>query len=349
MPALSSLPALRHLPSQFRLGLWLIVMFALPGVMPAQAEPFGTQSASAIEHARHATVGILNETPTERESGYQGRLSIRGTGVHLHDGYIVTARHAVERDHAGNKVLPNSILVLTDDLAEFPAHLVGGSAYLDLVLYRLGDTHRDQLRAVTAFAGQGATTGDHVFTVGYPLGWGPAIAYGRVGNPNVFLPTVDTRLLQTDMDACSGNSGGGLFNAAGELVGVMHAIIQTDQSQGEQRCSRFAFAVPGILAQRIVGALIDGRPPSFSRLGIQMAHVRVGTKWRVSVGDATGPAKDGGIQKGDLLMAINDTDITDAAQLKNYLMERTAPGQTVTLRVLRGNQELQLAITLGGA
>lgn len=41
---------------------------------------------------------------------------------------------------------------------------------------------------------------------------------------------------------------------------------------------------------------------------------RIGAKWRVSVGDATGPAKDGGIQKGDLLVAINDTTITDAAQ-----------------------------------
>ncbi|HYM38260.1 MAG TPA: PDZ domain-containing protein, partial [Nitrospiraceae bacterium] len=72
-------------------------------------------------------------------------------------------------------------------------------------------------------------------------------------------------------------------------------------------------------------------------------------KWRGSGGDATGPAKDGGVQKGDLLVAINDTAITDAAQLKNYLMEQTTPGQTVTLRVLRGGQELQLSITLAGA
>jgi len=80
-----------------------------------------------------------------------------------------------------------------------------------------------------------------------------------------------------------------------------------------------------------------------------MAPVRVGTRWRVSVGDASGPAKDGGIHKGDLLVAIDDTDISDAAQLKNYLMERTRPGQTVILRVLRGDQELKLSVTLAGA
>ncbi len=329
--------------------LWCLLFsatVALPGVSPAHAE---AQPVSAIEPARQATVGILNETPTERDSGYQGRLSIRGTGVHLRDGFIVTARHAVERDQGSKKVLPKSILVFTDGLAELPAHLVGGSAYLDIVLYRIGDAHRDELRAGIPFASRGAATGDEVFTVGYPLGWGPAIAYGRIGNPNTFLPTAETRLLQIDLSACSGNSGGGLFNAAGELVGVMHAIIRTDQEQGDQRCSRFAFAVPAILAQRIVAALIEGKQPSFSRLGIQMTQVRVGTTWRIAAGEVTGPAKDGGVQKGDVLVAINGTAITDAAQLKNYLMEQTSPGQTATLHVLRGDQELQLSITLGAA
>jgi serine protease Do len=69
----------------------------------------------------------------------------------------------------------------------------------------------------------------------------------------------------------------------------------------------------------------------------------------VTVGEASGPAKAGGVHKGDVLVAINETDIADAAQLKNYLMERTTPGQTVTLRVLRGDQELRLSITLAGA
>ncbi len=329
--------------------LWCLLFsaaVALPGAPPAHAE---SPAADAIERARQATVGILSDTPMERDSGYQGRLSIRGTGVHLRDGFIVTARHAVERDQSGKKVLPKSILVFTNDFAELPAHLVGGSAYLDIVLYRIGDAHRDRLRAGIPFATRAAATGDETFTVGYPLGWGPAIAYGRIGNPNTFLPTAETRLLQIDLSACSGNSGGGLFNAAVELVGVMHAIIQTDQRQGDQRCSRFAFAVPAILAQRIVSALIEGKQPGFSRLGIQMTQVRIGITWRIAAGEVTGPAKDGGVQKGDVLLAINGTAITDAAQLKNYLMEQTSPGQTATLRVLRGDQELQFSITLGGA
>lgn len=325
-----------------------VATLLLIGAMPAYAGPSDDRASAAIEQAMQATLGILSETPAERDLGFQGRLAVRGSGVHLRDGYIMTARHAVERDRGSTKVLPPDIFVMTSDLMELPAHLVGGSAYLDLVLYRVSEAHRDRLRTGLPFTTINARAGDHVFTVGYPLGWGPTVAYGRVGNPNTFLPTADTRLLQADLSACSGNSGGGLFNEAGELVGIMHAIIKTE-GQGDQRCSRLAFAVPAILAQRIAKALTDGQQPRFSRLGIQMAPVRVGTRWRVSVGDASGPAKDGGIHKGDLLVAIDETDISDAAQLKNYLMERTRPGQTVILRVLRGDQELKLSVTLAGA
>jgi S1-C subfamily serine protease len=80
-----------------------------------------------------------------------------------------------------------------------------------------------------------------------------------------------------------------------------------------------------------------------------MTQVRVGTTWRIAAGEVTGPAKDGGVQKGDVLVAINGIAITDAAQLKNYLMEQTSPGQTARLRVLRGDRELELSITLGAA
>src|SRR6185295_9597142 len=172
------------------------------------------------------------------------------------------------------------------------------------------------------------------------LGWGPAMGFGRIGNPNTFLPTLESRLFQIDLSACSGNSGGGLFNANGEIIGVLHAVIQTEQTEAEHHCSRFAFSVPGLLVQRIVTTLIQGGTPKFSRLGVNLKPVKIGTHWRVAVADASGPALDGGIRQGDILLAIEDMTITDAAQLKNYLIERTQPGQRVTVRVLRDGKEL---------
>jgi serine protease Do len=254
----------------------------------------------------------------------------------------------VERDEAGKRIIPQHITVLTTTLEEWPAELTGVNAFLDIAVYRIAGS-RGALRLGTAsFAGDEPQPGDEVYTVGYPLGWGPAVGFGRVGNPNTFLPTVESRLYQIDLSACSGNSGGGLFNKKGEIVGVVHAIIQTETMQAERRCSRFAFSVPGPLVQRIVGALIQGAEPRFSRLGISMKPVKAGIRWQLAVAEATGPAQEAGIQKGDILLAIENMEITDAAQLKTYLIERTEPGQRVRMRILRANKEQVIDVVLGG-
>lgn len=332
------------------LFVWPLLALILTASWPASvlAQSPDDQLRQAVERAKRATVGILNATPEARQSGYDNQLSFRGTGVHLRNGYILTARHAVERQSGSNSVIPGTILILTQRLEEIPAKLVGDNAYLDIVLYKLPYMVDSLESADLSFSVVDAAVGQPVFTVGYPLGWGPTIAFGRVGNPNTFLPTVDSRLVQADVPVCNGNSGGGLFNGQGELVGIMHAIIKTDEAPGGHGCSRLAFAVPSGLAQKIVTALLEGQQPGFARLGLQMKIIKMGARWRVAAGGVSEPAAAGGVQKGDLLLAINETEITDAAQLKNYLMERTAPGQKITLRVLRGEKELALTITLGG-
>jgi len=335
-------------PSRSCVSFLIIVIGMTAGVLAAPANASDDRLGSAIERAKRATVGILNATPEARQSGYDMQLSLRGTGVHLRNGYILTARHAVERQNGSATTIPDTILILTQRLEELPAKLVGDNAYLDIVLYKLPYLVDSLESADLSFGVLEATAGQPVFTVGYPLGWGPTIAFGRIGNPNTFLQTVETRLLQSDVPVCSGNSGGGLFNAEGELVGIVHAIIKTDEAQGGHGCSRLAFAVPGSLARKIVTALLEGKQPGFSRLGLQMKLVKVDRRWRVAVGGVSEPASLGGVQKGDLLLTINETEITDAAQLKNYLMERTTPGEKITLRVLRGDKELALTVTLGG-
>ena len=192
------------------------------------------------------------------------------------------------------------------DLHELPADLVGDSAFMDVVIYRVAEPHRSKLQAGTAFAAGDAAPGMEVFTVGYPLGWGPTMAFGRLGNTNTFLQTVETRLIQADLSACSGNSGGGLFNAQGDIVGIMHAIIQTEKEETQAHCSRMTFAIPGILAERIVNAALAGKPLAFSKMGIHMTSVKDGTKWRMAVKDVADPAKEAGIQKHDILLAIED-------------------------------------------
>ena len=76
--------------------------------------------------------------------------------------------------------------------------------------------------------------------------------------------------------------------------------------------------------------------------------VKDGIRWRVAVRDVVEPAKSAGLMKTDILVAIDDIDIVDAAQLKNYLIERTNPGQQVRIKVRRGDVDLTFPVTLAG-
>lgn len=304
---------------------------------------------SALDQAKLATVGILEDTQDQRTPDKPGKLLVRGTGFHLRDGYIVTARHAAEKhDVTTGTVIEKQIHILTTDLHELPADLVGDSAFMDVVVYRVTEAHRAKLLATAAFASGDVRPGQPVFTVGYPMGWGPTMSFGHLGNTNTFLQTVDTRLIQADVAACSGNSGGGLFDEQGNVVGIMHAIIQTERDDSTAHCSRMAFAIPAILAERIVNAALDGKPLTFSKMGIHMMAVKDGTKWRMAVKDVMEPSKSAGIQKHDIIIAVDETEINDAAHLKNYLIERTKPSQQVRVKVRRIDADLTFTVTLSG-
>lgn len=325
--------------------VWAVALtFAFPGWAETTSP-----SQDTFLRAKQVTVGILADTQDQRMPEKPGKVAVRGTGFHLRDGYIITARHAAEKhDLTTGTVIQKRIRILTNDLHELPADLVGDSAFMDIVVYRVAEPHRSTLQARTSFAAGEVSPGTEVFTVGYPLGWGPTMAFGRIGNTNTFLQTVETRLIQADLSACSGNSGGGLFNGQGEIVGILHAVIQTDKEETQTYCSRMAFAIPGILAERIVNAALAGKPLVFAKLGIHMTTVKDGTKLRVAVKDVSDPAKAAGIQKHDILLAIEDTEILDGAQLKNYLIERTTPGQEVSVKVRRVDADLTFHVKLGG-
>ena len=326
-------------------GMW-IVMSTLGLPLNAETTPL---SQDTFLRARQVTVGILADTQDPRMPEKPGKVVVRGTGFHLRDGYVITARHAAEKHELSTgTIVQKQIRVLTNDLHELPADLVSDSPFMDVVVYRISEQHRSKLNVGTSFASTEASSGMEVFTVGYPLGWGPTMAFGKIGNTNAFLQTVDTRLIQTDLSACSGSSGGGLFNTQGEIVGILHAVIQTDKEETQAHCSRMTFAIPGALSERIINAALSGRPLAFSRLGVHMTSVKEGTKLRVAVKEVAEPAKSAGIQKHDILLAIEGTEILDGAQLKNFLIERTSPGQEVSIKVRRVDVDLTFHVVLSG-
>ena len=322
----------------------LFFMMSMPGI-GIEASPLSVPDP--LERAKQATVGVLRHAADSSHHSTQSQFAIRGSGFHIGDGYIVTARHAVERREGSKAKIPEYISIITSQLTEYSAELIGVNGFLDLALYRIHFKQAESTLPFFSFGEDESRQGDEVFTIGYPLGWGPALAFGRLGNLRTFLPTAQTRLMQVDLSACSGNSGGGLFNTQGDVIGLVHAIIQSETKENERRCSRFAFAVPGVMVQKIVEELQAGKSFSFPKLGIRMTVVKVAQQWRVAVAKAKGPARDAGIHKHDVLLSINEQPITSASQLKSYLIEHTVPGQIIELRVLRGDSEKILKVTLG--
>ncbi|MDH4250749.1 MAG: serine protease [Nitrospira sp.] len=156
-------------------------------VFPTHAETAPpTQDVSLL--AEQVTVGVVADTQDQRMPEKPGKVLVKGTGFHLRDGYVVTARHAAEKhDPTTGTIIQKRIRILTNDLHELPADLVGDSAFMDVVLYHVAEPHRSKLQAGTSFVTGDAVPGMEVFTVGYPLGWGPTMAFGRLGNPIPFF------------------------------------------------------------------------------------------------------------------------------------------------------------------
>ena len=82
-------------------------------------------------------------------------------------------------------------------------------------------------------------------------------------------------------------------------------------------------------------------------LGIHLETIKEGNRWVLGVAKATGPSRHAGFRKGDILLAIDEVEITTPAQLKNYLIERTEPGQKVVIRVQRGKAQRTISVQLG--
>jgi 2-alkenal reductase len=159
-------------------------------------------------------------------------------------------------------------------------------------------------------------------------------------------------VIQTDTAINPGNSGGPLLNLLGEVVGVNFAINSTSGTS-----SGVGFAIPVSVVERIVPALIAEGRYEYAYLGISGTTVNAQVAEQndlaentlgVYVADvvANGPAEAGGVQAGDVIVAINDAAITHFEELISYLFSNTVPGDSVTLSVLRDGESVAVDVTV---
>ena len=294
--------------------------------------------SSGVKNAALATVAITKLSPGENVPSNRppAPMDIKGTGFHIGDGYIKTALHVVS-ESGEHDVPPPAIVILTRRGHVLSANAAGFNGAADLAVYRVSENNVGLLPGIAKFSAEEAQPGEPAFTVGFPGGW-LSTTFGHISSTDFFLPTAAVTLFQINISVCGGNSGGGLFNSKGEVVGMIQSMISTESGQGFLCSSALSFAVPAALLKKAVLAIRDGGLTRFSRIGLEMESAMVGNQWRVAAAKVFEPAFSAGVRSGDIILSIDGIEIEDASQLRSYLLTKTSPGHFVTLRVLRDGQ-----------
>lgn len=272
-----------------------------------------------------------------------------GTGfVYDSDGHIVTANHVVED--------LDEIYIVFPDGRLSPATVVGTSELSDVAVLQL-----DMEMNVTPLALADSSlleAGAPVVAIGSPFNLAGSITSGIVSQVDRFqeIGSGDesrwiANLIQFDAAANFGNSGGPLFNADGEVIGIIIARIGPESGEG------ISYAVSANKVRRVADAIIADGAFAYPSLGIfggdltpQLA-VELGrdSVHGVVVGSVTpaGPAGQAGLKTDDIIVDIDGTEISDMADLTSYLGEYTSPGDSVNIELERDGVTLELTIELG--
>lgn len=200
--------------------------------------------------------------------------------------------------------------------------------------------------------------GEEVIAVGNPLGeLGGTVTNGIISalNRSVSIQSggavVDMSLIQTNASVSPGNSGGGLFNMAGELVGIVNAKSADSEAEG------LGFAIPindaiAVAQDLLEKGYVSGRPylgityvavtdaSTAQQLGVSAYGIYI-----VEVIDGS-PADQAGLEPGDRVISIDNTEIAAQEDL-GTIVQSHAAGDTISITVARGGQMVTLNVTLG--
>ncbi len=270
-----------------------------------------------------------------------------GSGVIISsDGYILTCAHVVDGA---------STITVTIGDKDYTATLVGEDTTSDIAVIKID---ADGLTPATVGNSDSLKVGQSVMAVGNPLGeLGGTVTGGMISalNRSVTIQgssSVNTMsLIQMDASVSPGNSGGGLFNMNGELVGIVNAKSSSSDAEG------LGFAIPINDAIKVAQELLEngyvtGRPylgitylavtdaQTASQLGVNAYGVYV-----VEVVKG-GPAEKAGLQAGDRIVSVDGTEIASKDDLGTLMQKHTA-GDTLSITIARDGQMQTVNVTLG--
>ncbi len=277
--------------------------------------------------------------------GRERKATSLGSGfvIDAGEGYVVTNNHVIDG--------ADEIKVIFKDGDSLAATLVGTDPKTDVAVLKIDAKKRDLIAAKWGDSDD-ARVGDWVLAIGNPYGLGGTVTAGIIsarGRDIRSGPYDD--YIQTDASINKGNSGGPLFNMAGEVIGINTAIFS--QSGGS---IGIGFSVPSQLARPVVEQLIEFGKTSRGWLGVVIQSVTeeiaegLGLKNTDGVLVAgvpeNGPAFESGIKAGDVILKFNGEKVSEPRELSRLVAESKV-GSEVTVELWRNGETVKTQVVLG--
>ena len=279
-----------------------------------------------------------SQAPTERQ-----RMGL-GSGVIIDaNGYVLTNHHVIDG--------AEQIKVDLTDNRSFDAKVVGADAPSDLAVLKIDASN---LPVLVLGDSDKTRVGDVVLAIGNPLGVGQTVTMGIIsakGRQTGLSNGSFEDFLQTDAPINQGNSGGALVSTNSELIGINSQILSPSGGS-----IGLGFAIPSNMARTVVQQLINSGKVRRGQLGV--TALRIPSEEAAKMGITQGPgvvvydvqagsgAERAGLRKGDVITALNGTEIKDPNTFRNSIAS-TPPGSEVTLTIKRDGREQQVRATLG--
>lgn len=308
---------------------------------------FGTVQVSdvsdIVEKCKDSVVEITTESASSGNSIFGQYVSQgAGSGVIISkDGYIVTNNHVVSG--------ATSLKVTTTDGTEYDASVVGKDSQTDLAVIKVD---ANNLQAATLGDSDILQVGDPAIAIGNPLGeLGGTVTTGIISatDRQITIDDETMTLLQTDAAINPGNSGGGLFNADGNLIGIVNAKESSTGIEG------LGFAIPITPAQDIITELMqNGSVTSRPALNVSLYDYTSNNQGQYSKYEdgcyivqivKNGAADKAGLKQNDRILSFDGEQIQSTSDVKNVLKKHKI-GDTIKMVVERDSKKITVEITL---
>ncbi len=266
-----------------------------------------------------------------------------GSGVIVSEqGLILTNDHVVAS--------ADEIEILLSDGRKLSAQVVGTDPETDLAVIKVD---AEKLPSITFAATEKLDVGDVVLAIGNPFGVGQTVTQGIVsalGRNHLGINTFEN-FIQTDASINPGNSGGALIDAEGNLVGINSAIYS--RSGGSMG---IGFAIPASLAKQVMEQIAVNGSVTRGWIGIEAQDVTPELAESFKLSKVQGsliagvlresPADYAGIKSGDILLAINNREVTDSSSMLNIIAV-LKPNEKAVLTIIRQGSEMKVTVLIG--